>query len=398
MSSIQSTARIGTITTKRVVNVHYVPVAPDSPSVTSQSECAFSAYKLIPLQSALFVSIAVTIGITPVVQGGINIALSEWIGYPLKAAFINSIIGTLFLSLTLCKTSLIDSKSLIHNIVTECKSEKRNLFVFFNGFLGVFYICSIIYIVPIIGFGLYTISLVSGQIIMSTLIDHYGLIWSSPRRLSPFNLIGPLLAIAGCVAFQSQLYLNPENDVDPNPDDSSDIMVQILCVCCAAAAGICSTVQSALNRRLTEISGGSTYQSTFISFCVGTSVLVVLNVVDMSIRRDFDILSQIDSVPNWYIFCGGMIGAFNVSMFIMCPSYIGFVTTYLCSIFGSMLVSVVFDYFGAFGVAVEDKGNVLIFEIIGILCVLVGAIIVNLKRNTVESSVAIKIDDHCDPV
>ena len=81
----------------------------------------------------------------------------------------------------------------------------------------------------------------------------------------------------------------------------------------------------------------------------------------------------------WYLFFGGVLGAFVVSMFIICPSHIGFVTTYLCSIFGSMVTSVIFDYVGAFGVAVDGVQSVSVFKVIGIICVLIGAVMVNLK-------------------
>ena len=330
-------------------------------------------------QTGFYSLIAVVIGSCSVLQGGVNIALAEWIGTPLRSGFISFFVGTLCLSSSLCTPSKdrISAKSLIDNIVTECKSEKRNLLVFFNGSLGVFYLCSAIYIAPVIGFGLFVISIVFGQIITSTLIDHYGLIWSSQRTLSRINLCGPLLAICGDIIFQIPSFSESDGL-------SNDIMIQIVCVCCSVFAGICFTVQAALNRRLKAISKGSTYQSSLISFCNGTSVLAIVNVIDnavTAIRGEWETVS--DEVPNWYIFIGGMLGAFILSMYILCPSRIGFVTTYLCSIFGSMLTSMLFDYYGAFGVG---QGSVSVFKVVGILCVLIGGLMVNLKTKPTESA------------
>ena len=162
------------------------------------------------LQTCVYLFIAVMIGVSTVVQGGVNIALAEWIGGPLKSGFLSFIIGTVCLSLTVCTPSTVSTKSMIGNIVTECRLDRRNLFIFLNGLLGVIFLCSAIYIAPVIGYGLYAISLVFGQIISSTLIDHYGLIWSSKRKLSTVNLCGPILAICGDVLFQIPSFTQSE--------------------------------------------------------------------------------------------------------------------------------------------------------------------------------------------
>eukprot|EP01083_Nonionella_stella_P175375 610526_1 len=82
----------------------------------------------------------------------------------------------------------------------------------------------------------------------------------------------------------------------------------------------------------------------------------------------------------WYMFFGGMFGAFVVTMFIICPPFIGFVTTYICSIFGSMVTSLVFDSIGAFGVQVQKQDQMSMGKVGGIIIVLMGAILVNIRR------------------
>ena len=74
---------------------------------------------------------------------------------------------------------------------------------------------------------------------------------------------------------------------------------------------------------------------------------------------------------------GGLIGSISVSMMIICPSYIGFVATYICVIFGSLIMSVLFDYLDAFGVETDDKVHKSVFRIIGVVIVFIGAVLVN---------------------
>lgn len=74
------------------------------------------------------------------------------------------------------------------------------------------------------------------------------------------------------------------------------------------------------------------------------------------------------------------------------PGLIGFVATYISVIFGSLTMSIIFDYTNAFGV----DGNVVLhesaFRIIGVILVFIGAVLVNvsdgkkiyLRANTME--------------
>ena len=99
--------------------------------------------------------------------------------------------------------------------------------------------------------------------------------------------------------------------------------------------------------------------------------MIALNVIDSGSRNEWLVLNH-ESL-DWYIFFGGMLGAFILTMFIICSSHIGFVNTYLFSIFGSMVTSLIFDYIGAFGVNIDDQDNVLYVSI--------GVVVVNLKRD-----------------
>ena len=91
----------------------------------------------------------------------------------------------------------------------------------------------------------------------------------------------------------------------------------------------------------------------------------------------------------WYMFFGGMLGAFIVSMYIICLLQIGFVTTYICSIFGALIISLIYDVIGAFGVDNGKQSNnnlSILWKIVGVICVLIGAIIMNLKRQIHDES------------
>ena len=104
--------------------------APDTSTSFSSTLSKYSGH----IRTAFYSLIAVVTGAGCVLQGGVNITLAQWIGTPLRSGFISFFVGTLCLSVSLCipTKDRISTKSLINNLVTDCKSEKRNLLIFVN--------------------------------------------------------------------------------------------------------------------------------------------------------------------------------------------------------------------------------------------------------------------------
>ena len=113
-------------------------------------------------------------------------------------------------------------------------------------------------------------------------------------------------------------------------------------------AGVSYTMLSALNRRLKIIMQSTPYQASFLLFLNASIILSIVNIIFYTM--DNKILYFDHDNLKWYMFFGGMIGGFIVSMYIICLLCIGFVTTYICSIFGALVISLIYDVIGAFGV------------------------------------------------
>eukprot|EP01084_Bolivina_argentea_P242689 407057_1 len=321
--------------------------------------------------------LSIIVGVTIVTEAGINIALSEWSGNPLRASFINFTIATLtLLPLTIfCKhdkqnDSNVNEKdvNIINNILNSLKKSKRNCLVFTNGTCSVIWVCSLIFITPQIGFALFIICAIIGQIIASMLIDNFGLVWSSKKPSSLLNILGAIIAIIGVILFQI-----------PTFQSSTMTFLYFIYAFFAFFAGVFITIQAGLNQRLQCIMMGTPYQSSFASFLNGTVLLLVINVIICIIYNDW---FEVDNkYLEWHIFFGGAMGAFTVTMLIICPTYIGFVATYVCAIFGQLITSLAYDALGAFGVH-STMNTISILKIIGVLCVFCGCIMVNLKQKS----------------
>jgi len=98
-------------------------------------------------------------------QAGVNGALGKKIGI-IEAAFVSFLVGTIFLSVLL----LFFRKGNISEVFSVSKWQLT------GGLLGATYILIMIIAVPRIGIAAALITLIMGQVISSTLIDHFGVI------------------------------------------------------------------------------------------------------------------------------------------------------------------------------------------------------------------------------
>ncbi len=114
----------------------------------------------------IFVIIALLIGGLLPVQGSINSHLSSLLKHPLQAAFVSFFVGTLallFLNVFL-KTEVPAAKELV----------KIPFYLFLGGLLGAIYVTSAIVLIPKIGITSLLAASIAGQLIISSLIDHFG--------------------------------------------------------------------------------------------------------------------------------------------------------------------------------------------------------------------------------
>ncbi len=132
-------------------------------------------------------------------------------------------------------------------------------------------------------------------------------------------------------------------------------------------AGGATALQAPLNARLAT-AVGSPVNAAFVSFLVGTLALGVMAML-MQVRPDW---SAARALP-WYAWVGGICGVvFVVAATAATPRY-GVATTITLMVAGQLLVSLMLDHFGAFGVAAQP---INLGRIGGVVLVIAGVILV----------------------
>jgi len=133
-------------------------------------------------------------------------------------------------------------------------------------------------------------------------------------------------------------------------------------------AGIMMPIQPGINAQLAMVVNGPLVAS-LISFFVGT---VTLLVYCLAVRVDWPAARELGQFP-WWIWTGGVLGAFFVTVTVIVARELGAVSMLSLLIAGQMLAAVVLDHFGLAGFPVHAAS---LWRIVGVVLLVVGAVMV----------------------
>jgi transporter family-2 protein len=134
-------------------------------------------------------------------------------------------------------------------------------------------------------------------------------------------------------------------------------MKSLLLIFIALCAGGLVPVQGSLNAHLSK-GLNHPLQATFISF-LGAVILLVIVLAVMS--PPLPSLAQMKSIPVIY-YTGGIYGVIFVTTILVLTPYIGIANTVVATIVGQLILSVILDHFGLFGLV---RQPVNIFRLCG---------------------------------
>lgn len=147
----------------------------------------------------IFYLLSLISGFALTLQVGINGALRSKIGNPILSSFISFAVGALGLALVFFFTILKGT-----NTLPDSNNVKSiSWWMFTGGLLGAFYIFVTIFTSPKIGFANMFSLVICGQIILSVIFDHFGLLGNQTHLLNPYRIVGVILLILGVYIIQN---------------------------------------------------------------------------------------------------------------------------------------------------------------------------------------------------
>ncbi len=138
----------------------------------------------------------------------------------------------------------------------------------------------------------------------------------------------------------------------------------------AFASGAVLPFQAGINARLGRSLHDSGY-SALISFIIGTIGLIFYTVVT---RVNYQAVLDTAHEP-WWVWIGGLLGAFYVVVVIVVIPHLGGALTFGLIVAGQLIFSLIVDHFGLLGTPVHPVNTL---RIIGVLLIIAGVLLIRL--------------------
>ena len=122
-------------------------------------------------------------------QAGVNAQLARWVGHPAVASLVSFAVGTLVL--------LAYSAALRPQLPALSALAEAPWWVWVGGLLGGVFVTAAATLAPRLGAATFISVTIAGQVLVSILLDHFGVVGFAERPLTPLRLLGALLLVAG---------------------------------------------------------------------------------------------------------------------------------------------------------------------------------------------------------
>jgi transporter family-2 protein len=144
--------------------------------------------------SLFFLAVAVLAGAGIPFQAGANAALGRMLGHPLWATLIS--LGV--------SAAVIIPIMLAMRVPWPALDEglKGPWWLWIGGAAGVFYITAALLLAPRLGAISFIVAVIAGQVIISALIDHFGLLGFPQKPVNMARLAGVLMIVGGMIVVQ----------------------------------------------------------------------------------------------------------------------------------------------------------------------------------------------------
>ena len=149
--------------------------------------------------NSIYYLLALISGSVLTMQVGINGKLLLSIGNPVLASFISFMVGTIGLGVVYALAVFFE----IQKVPSLQSLSLISWWMWLGGLLGAFYIFTVIFVAPKIGFANMFSLVVAGQIILAILFDHFGVLGNQIHSLTALKAIGVALLISGVYLIQT---------------------------------------------------------------------------------------------------------------------------------------------------------------------------------------------------
>jgi len=138
-----------------------------------------------------FIILAVLAGMMMPTQAAVNNKLAGAVGSPVLAAFISFLVGTIALFLYITASGIP-----LGNLFS---AKDASIVAWTGGLLGAFFVAATVTLVPRLGVALTFSLLIAGQMLVTLVIDHFGLLGVPVKEANLPRLLGVTFITIGVI-------------------------------------------------------------------------------------------------------------------------------------------------------------------------------------------------------
>lgn len=273
-----------------------------------------------PIRTALAVAAAFGSGMLVALQSRINGELARQLSDSFVAAFISFGSGLLLLSIALAFWA--PGRRGTRRVVDAVRTRGIPWWYVVGGAAGAFFVLSQGLVVGLVGVALFTVGIVAGQIVSSSVIDRRGLGSMAAKPLTAQRIVGAVLALASvALAVSGEL--------------RSEVPFAVLII--PFIAGIAVGWQQAVNGQVRAVAG-SAFTATFGNFLVGATLLAIALGVHLLFAP------WPSSFPSgWWLYTGGAVGCIFIFAQAAIVRTTGVLLMGLALLSGQLVAAALFD-------------------------------------------------------
>lgn len=294
------------------------------------------------------------------VQTAANSRLRQFVGSPFLSSLASFVVGTLAL---LVVVALLPGSLLSPALLGTAGGEPA--WIWLGGVFGVVYLTCNILLLPRLGALQTAVFPMAGQVLMGAVIDAGGLFESPEQAVGVARLTGTALVLAGAVGVAlANVRMVPKlggarrrvartGEAAAKRSSTRSLTAWRLA---GLVAGMLSASQTAVNGHLGRVVD-SPWLASLVSFVIGTSLLVVVNLALRTWRSRPSRAGTKERAggvagrtrPEWWAWTGGLLGAFFVAVNATLNPVLGTGMTVVVVLLGMTLASMIVDQFGLLG-------------------------------------------------
>lgn len=306
----------------------------------------------------IYMVLGVAIGVLMPSQSAINNRLRNAVSTPWVMAVISFLVGTVclvFLTWATVGTVGFD----LGNFITQ------PWWIWSGGVFGVIGMTTNVLLLPVIGALYSTMLNLTAQVITTMIIDHFGLFGVDRYPADGWRVTGAVLVMLAAALAVVGGRRRPQ--LNAQPTSKAWYLAGL-------GIGVCFGLQVAINGQLTLVLDSAVH-SAFISFLVGTLVLIAVVVLT---RPSLRLRVPEGATHNpWWMWLGGVLGALYVTGVAFLSPLIGSAVTVVVVQVGLISGSLLVDQFGLLS---APKRAVRPLQVIGLLLMIGGVFVMNAPK------------------